>query len=256
MVGDPRNDRNWGNDTKVLPHVFVDDNIVTVSNIRDFQYQGKKLGVKKYLTRSFKISDLEKVWFVVEPFNTKPFSDFIPTAHTYFVFDFKNSQPIAVSVESRREKDEGFNIINGMFNQYELIYIWGTEKDLTGRRVMYEDNKVYMYPLLINKEYANKLFVQLAKNTHELETKPRFYNTFTSNCTSELGKVVNEIKPGSVLFTLSWILPGLSVDHLYKLGFIPNDLSLEEEKNRYFISDLVKKYYSENDFSKKIRLQL
>lgn len=253
FLSTPRNDRDWGNDTDRLPIVQFTNKVITVSNIRNFQYQGKKLAVKEYVKRTFLLSDLVRVWFVVEPFELKPYSYVFPSAHTYFVFDFKNQDPIVVSVESRREKNEDFNIIAGLFNQYELIYVWGTEKDITGRRVEYEDNTVYMFPLLIDSFHAKKLFVTLAQKTHALETHPRFYNTLTSSCTTELAKVANEVKPGSVAVSIAWLLPGLSIQQLYKEGFIPHGVSLEETKKRYAISDVVKKYYNQKDFSEKLR---
>lgn len=77
---------------------------------------------------------LERVWFVEEPFTIAPFYSFEGVAHTYFVFDFQDQQPVAVSVESRRERGEGYDSIHGLFNEYELMYIWGTERDFTGRR--------------------------------------------------------------------------------------------------------------------------
>ena len=46
-------------------------------------------------------------------------------AHTYFVFDFEDQPPVAISVEARRERGESYDVVRGMFNEFELIYIWG-----------------------------------------------------------------------------------------------------------------------------------
>jgi hypothetical protein len=173
-----------------------------------------------------------------------------------YVFDFKDSDPIVVSVEARREKNEKYDAWVGAFNQFELIYLWGTERDETVRRVIVEDNPLYMYPLTISSESSKKLFLELAKTTHELETKPRFYNTFFSNCTNELAKVANKVKPNSVPFNLALFLPGYSVEELYKLGFIPNDQPIEKIKQRYYVSDLIKEIYREASFSALLRNKL
>jgi Domain of unknown function (DUF4105) len=143
-----------------------------------------------------------------------------------------------------------------LFNQYELIYIWGDEEDLTVRRVVLGDNKLYMYPLILSRTAAQRLFIQLASASQQLETRPRFYNTLTSNCTNELARVANSTEPGAIPPDLALIFPGFSDELLYKLGFIRSDAPLDELRNRYYISDVVKGIYQENEFARLLRSEL
>ena len=48
-----------------------------------------------------------------------------------FQLDGPNGQPehLAVSVETRKERNEKYNPLEGSFNQYELIYVVADEKD-------------------------------------------------------------------------------------------------------------------------------
>lgn len=245
---EPSNNRNWESGTEKLPSIRIKSNLITILDVRDFHFQSGKITLTNYISRTVDINNLEKVWFIVEPF-----SKFSGVAHTYFVFDFKEEEPIAVSVEARREKGEDYSALAGIFNQYELIYIWGTESDETIRRVIYEKNKLYMYPLKISPEGARNLFLQLAEQTQSLELNPRFYNTLFSNCTNELAKSANRIKPNAVPLNIALFLPGYSVKELYKLGYLPKKFSVDQLQQKYFISDYVQENYQLADFSDKLR---
>jgi hypothetical protein len=258
FLTNPSNEKDWIYGMETLPHIEMNGDKVSIKNVRNFHYTSKEDNNLElnYLNREVNINDLEKAWLVVEPFYIKPFTNFGGVAHTYFVFDFKNSEPIAVSVEARREKRETYDAWVGLLNRFELIYIWGTESDETVRRVISENNPLYMYPLTTSQETAKKLFLQLAQTTKELEKNPRFYNTFTSNCTNELAENVNKIKSGTIPTNRALFLPGYADEELYKLGFIPNNKPLEDIQKQYFISDHVQKYYLEKDFSQKLRAEL
>lgn len=256
MLVKPSNSRNWEVGYETLPGISISSNQVSFKNLRDYHYTPGKLASRDYLQKSFDITQLERAWFVFEPFQIQPFTDFKGVAHTYLVFDFNGSEPVAVSVEARREEGEQYSAWLGLINKFELFYVWGTEVDQTVRRVIVENNKLYMYPLQISREDTQSLFLRLAEATGELEVHPRFYNTLSNNCTNELAYAANRVSPNLFPLNLALFLPGYSVDELYKLGLIPTNLSIDDLNKRYFISDLVKKLYLEEDFSKKLRENL
>jgi hypothetical protein len=256
LVLQPSNERDWEYGMQTLPHITIDGDLVHVQHVRDFRWSANAPRSSDYVDRSFGVQRLERVWFVEEPFAMAPFYGFEGVAHTYFVFDFQDQSPVAISVESRRERGEGYDSIHGLFNEYELIYIWGTEQDLTGQRAVLEKNQLYMYPLVGSMDSARKLFLDLAEVSQQLETQPRFYNTLTSNCTNELAKVANRAQPGSVPPHIALIFPGYAAGLLYDLGFIPNDAPLENVRQRYSITDAVAATVDEPDFSKLLRLRL
>lgn len=250
---DPSNNRNWEIGYRTLSQVTVNGDEVQINNIRDGEYKSDGSYDISYYADKFNARDLSAVWFVVEPF-----SKWDGIAHTYFIFDFNDQRSIAVSVEARREIGEDFNAFVGLFNNFELMYIWGTEKDITGRRVMVEKTTVYMYPLSITEPAMQQLFLKMAKETNKTESTPQFYNTLTNNCTNILAKNANEINPGSVPFNISWFLPGFSEEYLYNLGYIDNIDDLQTIRVRSNITDLVQKFYNSNsfDFSQTIRRSL
>ncbi len=255
VIKKPSNTRNWESGLAIIPRIEIDGTSITIQNMRDFRYSEQGLLKEQYSNQNVDLNKLRKAWFVVEPFDGLPVK-FGGIAHTYFVFDFEDQKPVVVSVEARREKDESFDLFAGMTNSFELMYVWGTEDDLTVRRVLVEDNNLYMYPLLIPEESAQQLFLELAMTTQTLAEQPRFYNSFTSNCTNELAKHANKVKPGTIPMNLVWFLPGFADDQLYKLKLIPHDAPFDEIERNYFISDLVREYYLKPNFSELLRSQL
>jgi hypothetical protein len=250
-VKKPSHNRVWQSEFSVMPEVTINGDIVEIKNMRDWRYTSSGPYQKNYLTRQFNVKELERVWFLVEPF-----SGWDGVAHTYFVFDFKNQEPLVFSVEARRDGNEQFSAPAGLFKQFEVIYLWGTEKDFTVSRVLTYNNKVYMYPLQISNDSQQKLFLELANKTIELAEHPRFYNTLTSNCTSILADHANNVKKGTVPFHYARFLPGYSAPLLQELGYLDNSISYDELRNKYYISEYVKNDAEKEDFSLRLRQHL
>lgn len=251
LVLKPSNDRNWEVGFDKLTQVNISGSIVDFKNIRNYKYSQNGIESFDHIDRQVDASKITRVWFVVEPFGSLK-----AIAHTYLVFDFEEGDPIILSVEARREKGETYDAFTGMFNQYELIYLWSTESDQTIRRVILENNKLYMYPLNISQDKAQTFFLDLAKRTHELESTPRFYNTLFANCTNELFKTAKGSFNGIFPVHISYFMPGYSHYMLYNNELIPNDKPVDEIQQQYFISDNVKEVYNQEDFSKALRSTL
>jgi hypothetical protein len=252
----PSHDRDWEFGFEQLPSVTMDDGLLSIQNLRDYRIGEDGVVRSGFVDRSLRLSDIERAWFLVEPFPALPVDDFKGVAHTYFAFDVKGQPPITVSIEARRERGEAFDIGKGLLNEFELMYIWATEEDTTVKRVVDQKNELYMFPLLIPEESTIRLVERLAESTTALEREPRFYNSFTSNCTTELAMAANGVRPGAIPVSIAWWLPGYSVDQLYDLGYIPHDRPLEEIRRRYYISDLVREIHADPEFSSRLRAAL
>jgi hypothetical protein len=254
FMAKPSNDRDWQPEFAKLSKVDIsgDEKQITISNIRNWKYSKTGIDSEEFIPeRTYNIDNLEKVWFVVTywgPSNA--------AAHTYFVFDFTDQDPVALSVEARREKGEVYNGFNGAFNKFELIYLWGTERDFTGRRTYKDEERVFMYPLKMDDQYKKALFLHVAKSTEDIRNNPQFYNTLVSNCTNTLAKFANQIHPGTIPFHYALFLTGYSSNLLYKLGYIPNDLSYEETAKKAYITDFTNENYENENLSKILREKL
>src|SRR5215207_9734655 len=159
FVVQPTHHRDWEFGVDTLPHISLRGSAILVQNLRDFRYTAEGTRSADFINRTFDVERVERAWFVEEPFTIPPFTGFEGVAHTYFIFDFEDQPPLAISVESRRERGETYDVVRGLLKQYELIYIWGTEEDLTGRRAVLEQNELYMYPLTIPIESTRALLL-------------------------------------------------------------------------------------------------
>jgi hypothetical protein len=223
VLKQPKLDRDWTEDAKILPDVTINDKTINVKNLRDWRYKQGETISRNYYEEEFEIDKIQNTYFLLNPFGK-----WEGVGHAFFLFEFEGNKTVAVSVEARREKDEDFSALMGLFNNFELWYTWGSAADLFTRRAIYHDEDLYLYKLIIKQETSAKLFLELAKQTENLETEPRFYNTLTANCTNILADVSNEINPGSIPWNWARIFTGFSDDKLYELGLISNEKSFKE----------------------------
>lgn len=235
----PQNNRSW--DPEFAVQTEIDEDF-TFQHIRDWRYSQKEITLHDYTNKTYDPEKITNVWFLVEPFGA-----WDGVAHTYFTFDFSDNDPLSFSIEARREIGETYSGFRGLFREYELIYLWGTEDDLLVRRAVYLGNDVYMYPLQIPEDWKKNLFTTLVDETNNINNNPRFYNTLTSNCTNTLANIVNEIRPNTVPWHYSRLLTGYSDEYLAKLGYIPGN------KENYKVDEFVEDNYHSPTFSEDLR---
>lgn len=244
----PSHERLWSEDLSKLPHITMHGDTVTIHDVRDWRYDTNGPITKRWIDRTYNIDDIEAVWLVVEPF-----AKWDGIAHTFFIFDFKNQQPIAVSVEARKEENETYSAFLGLFKKFELMYTWGTEQDFVLRRAVTQKHDLYMYPLAIDKTFSKQLFLDLVNVTNELYEQPAFYNTLTQNCTNTLAHSVNRVQPGTIPPAIARILPGYSDEFLYRMNYIADLGTLEEIREKYFINTIIATIHHDERFSTELR---
>lgn len=212
----PRNDRVWDPGVERLSSAAINGASVTISNVRDWTYAPQEIRSRDWLDAvTVDINELKRVWFLLEPF-----PGWKAVGHTYLTFEFSYGRNLSFSVEARKEADEEYSPIKGLFRGYELAYTWGTERDFLTRRLLYLDHAVRAYPLTVDSSVARSLFLSLAERTNNLRDHPAFYNTLTANCTNLLAEEVNRVYPRSIPYNLSWNFPGSSDVFLMKQGLI------------------------------------
>jgi hypothetical protein len=206
----PRLDKNWVEHLAVMPTIDMRADSFALGPATDWTYDANGPTAKNTVSFEASYADLRNVWFVVEP---QPGGGY--AAHTLLLCEFAGDRMIGVTVEARREADEDYDAFQGLFNKFELAYIWSTSKELLARRAVYLAKEVYVYPLTLTEEQKGNFLKALLAKTIEISTLPRFYNTAVSNCTNELAKVAK------IPWHYSFILTGYSPQYLYKLKYIP-----------------------------------
>lgn len=241
-------ERDWAPDQAILPYAEIDGDHITLRNVRCCSYVTTDDYTVRHEDRGFKLSELESVWFVVEPF-----SAWQGAAHTLLSFGFAGDRYLAVSVETRREKGEGFSAWQGLFKQYELIYVVGDERDLIHLRANIRGDNVYLFPVRASREEGRALFLDVLSRINEIRARPEFYHSVTNTCTTNIVAHVNRIAPRKIPFHGRVLFPGYSDRLAYDLGLIDTELSFDEAKRRFQINDAATRFQHDPDFSIRIR---
>jgi hypothetical protein len=250
----PTHSKTWSDDAQILPDVTFSTSTITVKNVRDWRYTQGKVISKDFYDETFNPEKITGAYFLLNPFGK-----WEGVGHTFFLFEFEDGKTISISVEARREEGIPYSAIRGLFNTYEMWYTWGSAADLFSRRAIYHNEDLYMYPLLISKDTAKRLFIDLAQQTKQLETQPEFYNTVTSNCTNILADSANRVNKGSIPWNFARIFTGYADNKLYALNLIPHNKSFEEEFQDAQIDSKIKdvfqnqKIVSKEDFWKSLK---
>jgi hypothetical protein len=105
----------------------------------------------------------------------------------------------------------------------------------------------------VSPEVLRALLVDFVEEANAIVEQPRFYNTFTSTCTTNLIDTVNEVLPGTIPFHVARFLPGYADDLLYNLELIDAQGSFEEIKARHNITERAQQIPEGENFSAWIR---
>lgn len=225
--------------------------LVTVKNVRNYRYGPTEADMHPgYYDRTYNLNQIKKVWFIAEPFNENQMA-----AHTFVSFEFENGDFLAITIEARKEKDQTWGPVKGLLRTYPLMYVASDERDVVMLRANLRKDKVYAYPIKLEKaENARLLLEDMLLTMNKLIVEPTWYNTLFSNCTSSIAKHVNKITPGRIS-KFSWELwLTASADELaMKSGLIDSELSVEEAREKFLITPKSQEIGDVPNYSKEIR---
>lgn len=242
------NQREWSPEFRTLPFAEIQEDSITLRNIRNSEYVTEKDYLLRYYDRSFALSDINGVDFIMVPFQGLE-----TIAHTMLSFELADGSYIAVSVEVRTEKGESYSTSMGMSNQFEITYVVADERDLIRLRTRHRDADVFVYPSTATPEAAQKLFVDIMQRVNKLHDKPEFYDTLTNNCTTNLVRHINRVFPSRIPFAWPVLLSGHSDKYAYQLGLLDKSYPFEKLKAAAYVNDLAEKNYDDPNFSQIIR---
>jgi len=218
-----RNDRDWAIDCSKNARFEIDGDDVILHNRRDFTWRTTRDFDENWDTWSFNVCDLKGIWYVVDYFHK-----IRGMANTMIGFEFSDNRFLMASFEVRREKGEKYHPWTGLWNEFELIMIWATERDLLGVRTNARGNEVQLYPCDVLPEKKTAMLRAMMQRTNQLAEKPEWYNTLTATCTTSITKIVNRVTPGRVPFTWRAFLPGYSPWTAWKRGILVKRGSFKE----------------------------
>jgi hypothetical protein len=246
----PSNNREWQADVALLPYAAIEGNQVTLYNIRNCEYRSETDYTARYYNKTFDLSKLNSIDLYVVNWGIKYIS------HTMISFGFQGDQYLCVSIETRKEKGEGYSTIKGFFRQYELFYVVADERDLVRLRTNYrKDETVYLYRIQGSKEFFRNLFLDYMRYINHLKTDPEWYNAVTGNCTTQIRGHARHYTGRN---NWDWrILLNGSVDEMaYEQGLLHQSLPFQTLKEKSRINKRAQALDRDQDFSIGIRENL
>lgn len=245
----PRSDRSWAVDHARAVQVEVRDDSVVLRDVRDFEWHGPEEFSERYRTERVALDEVRAVWFVLAPFAER----WRGLAHSFVSFELTGDRFISVSVEARREMDEGYSLARGLWRGFETTYVVGTEHDLIGLRAIRGDT-LFVYPSKATPEQARSMFVDMMRRAEELRHAPEFYHTILNNCNTNLRSHVNGVASRPLPWGWGILLPGysdaLALDH----GLLATDLDIEAARRRYRVDERARAALgSGDDFGRRLR---
>ena len=244
-----RNDRNWQPDVAVLPYATFEGDLVTVHNIRNFDYRSETDFTPAYYDKTFDLRKLESVNLIAVYWMGPAI------AHTFLSFGFDGGDHLAISIETRKEQGEEYSTIKGFFKQYELYYVVADERDVIRLRTNYRKDPpedVYLYRSHGPIENGRRLFLEYLREINLLKEEPEFYNTVTTNCTTTIWQNTR-INPDHLHFSWKILLSGYVPEYMYEVGRLDTSLPFPELKARSLINSRAQAADQDPDFSRRIR---
>ena len=249
----PSNERRWRAEEAVLSYAEIDGDLVTVHNIRNFFYRSETDFTPAYYGKTYDLRKLDSVDLIAVYWMGPDI------AHIMLSFGFAGQDFLAISIEARKEEGEGYSTIDGFFRHYELFYVVADERDAIGVRALYRNDPpedVYLYRVQGPVENARRVFMAYIDKINSLRERPEFYNTLTTNCTSNLW-LHTRVNPGHLRYSWKILLSGHVPEYVYEAGRLDTSLPFEELRRRGHINERAREAGARApDFSQRIRIGL
>jgi hypothetical protein len=207
------NQRVWQSEVAVTPYATITGDLVTIHGVRNFKYRTETDFDPVWEDRTYDLSKLDSADLMAVYWAGKAI------AHVMISFGFDGRDYVAFSIETRKERGESYSTVAGFFRQYELVYVVADERDVVGVRTSYRRPRedVYLYRLRMPVENIRRVFLDYLATINDLRERPRFYNTLTTNCTTNI-LMHARVNPDSPPMSWKILLSGYVPDYLYELG--------------------------------------
>jgi hypothetical protein len=248
----PSNDRDWKPEVAVLPYATSDGDRVTLHNVRNFDYRSETDFTPRYYDKSFDLRRLQSVDLIASYWAGPAI------AHIFLSFGFGPNDYLAISIERRDQRGEGYSAIKGLFKQYELFYVVADERDVIRLRTNVRHDppeRVYLYRLQGSVDNARRVFREYLSEINALREHPEFYNTLTTNCTGNIW-LHARVNPGHVPYSWKILASGYVPEYLYEQARLDTRRPFAELKRRAHINALAQAAEDARDFSERIRAGL
>ncbi|QJD93726.1 DUF4105 domain-containing protein [Duganella dendranthematis] len=242
----PSHDRLWADDVARMVTGRVDGSIVTLDQVRNFDWRSDTDYTVRWEPRQYDLNQLRSVDVALSYWMGPAI------AHTLVSFGFADGRYLTFSIEIRKERGESFDALAGFFKRYETVLIAADERDILRVRTNVRDEDMWLYRLKMPPETMRSLFLAYLDEGEQLKRTPRFYNTLIGNCTTIIYEMARRIQPG---LPLDWRLlaSGYLDRYLYDLGALQGQGDFDTLRQNAHITARARAAGQADDFSERIR---
>lgn len=225
----PSHDRNWDPSVAVLPRAALNDDVVTIENVRNFEYRSPEDFTPRYETRTVHLSNLRGADLILFNWGSRWMS------HPVLVFDFGPDGRICISIEVRYRVGQKFAIVRSLYRQQELIFLVSDERDAILRRTKYgKPQTAHLYRMAVDLDVVRSAFLDYLGALNDLYERPRWYHGLSANCTTTFYRL-----PHSRWFLDCRVLVNGQLDRaLYEDGRLDRSIPFDELRRLALINDI------------------